>query len=150
MDQSYNKIFLFFLLILSACISKKPVDRFLNLIENQYANYHVNNEAHKKEVVADLREYFKTHRLNDQNMLEIKKKLSMLNDGHVVLLDERPEKNIQYVSGLKFFIGTEMVESCEECYPVVFKNKYKILKVNEVSYEKFQKNSQQSVTASTQ
>lgn len=149
MDHAHNKLLICFLFILSACSSKTPEDRLLNLLEEKYANYYINNETHKKSVVADLREFLKIHKLNDENINEIKKKLSKINDGHVVLSDDRVEKNNQYVSGLKFYIGTEIVESCEECNPNVPKDKYKILKVNDSSYQKFQHDFQNNIAAST-
>lgn len=150
MDQGHNKFIFCFLLILTACTSKTPEDRLLTLIEEKYANLYYNNESHKRAVIEDLREYFKTHQLNDDSIKEVKTKLNQINDGHVTLYDDRKEKSVEYSSGVKFLIGSEIIESCSDCNPVLPKNKYQILEVNNLPYADFYKLSKYEVSASSE
>ncbi len=149
MNQGHNKFIFCFLLILSACTSKTPEDRLLTFIEEKYANLYYNNEPHKRAVVEDLRQYFKTHKLNDETIEEVKTKLNQMNDGHVIIFDERKEKNIVYSSGVKFLIGSDIIESCTDCKPPLPKNKYQVLEVNNVPYADFYNQSQFQVSASS-
>lgn len=150
MDQGHNNFFFCLLLILSACTSKTPEERLLSLIEEKYANLYYNNEPHKRAVVEDLRGYLKNHPLNDQTIEEVKTKLNHINDGHVIIFDDRKEKNTVYSSGVKFLIGSEIIESCMDCNPILPKNKYQILEVNNLSYADFYQQSQFEVAASSE
>lgn len=149
MNLGHNKLFLLFLLLLTACHSENPEDRLLSYIEQRYANLYYNNEPHKRAVIKDLRNYFKTHKLSDETIEEVKIKLSGINDGHVVIYDDRKEKNAEYVSSAKFMIGSEILESCIDCNPVLPKSKYQIMEVNNLPYSEFIKLSKNQVAASS-
>lgn len=150
MDHARNKIILGLLLLsLSACSSKGPEEKLIENLEEKYANLYFNNETHKRKVISDLREYFKTHKFNDDNINEIKQRLNQLNDGHVVLFDSRKDKSVRYSSGLTFVVGSDLVESCSDCLPAVPKNKYEILEVNNKSFKDFIMENKYNVAAST-
>lgn len=136
--------------MISACSSRSPEEQLLYQIEESYANLYFNNEVHKRKVVSDLREYFKNHKLNDENIDEVRHLLHRLNDGHVVMFDERKEKNQRYTSQVKFLIGSDLIESCSDCSPVLTKNKYEILEVNGQSFEEFLLQKRYDVAASTE
>lgn len=150
MNLNHNKLFLFLFLLLTACRSESPEDRLISYIEQKYANLYYNNEPHKRAVIQDLRNYFKTHKLNDETIEEVRLKLNGINDGHVVLYDDRKEKNTVYVSGAKFVIGSEILESCIDCNPVIPKSKYQIMEVNKLPYTEFIKLSKNEVSASSE
>ena len=136
--------------MMSACSSRSPEEQLLYQLEDSYANLYFNNEVHKRKVINDLREYFKNHKLNDENIVEVRPLLHRLNDGHVVIFDERKEKNKHYESGVKFLIGSNLIESCSDCTPALIKNKYKILEVNDQSFESFLLKKKYDVAASTE
>jgi hypothetical protein len=150
MDHAHNKLFICFLfLLLSACSSRTPEEQLLHLVEDKYANLYFNNEAHKRKVIKDLREYFNSHKLGDDNINEIHHILNRINDGHVVMFDERAEKNQRYSNELKFLIGSDLIESCLDCNPVLTKDKYEILEVNNQPFKIFLIQKKYEVAAST-
>lgn len=139
MGHDRNKI-LFFLLTLicfTGCSNRSPEELLIKDIEDNYANLYVNNEPQKRAVIKELRNYFKEHKLNDENIAEIKKILHRLGDGHVVLFDERKEKKIRYRSGVDFFPGSNYIKSCESCRPLVPNDKWEVLEVNSSSLAEY-------------
>jgi C-terminal processing protease CtpA/Prc len=150
MDHARNKIiFCLFLLILSACSSRTPEEQLLRQLEEKYANLYFNNEAHKRKVIDELREYLKTHELNDDHINDIHHLLNRINDGHVVLFDERADKNQKFSNGIKFVVGSDLVESCPDCTPALAKDKYEILDVNNKPFKDFLMQNKYEVAAST-
>lgn len=150
MDHARNKLIICFLfLILSACSSRTNEEQLLHQLEDKYANLYFNDEIHKRKVISDLREYFKTHKLNDDNIKEIHKILNRINDGHVVMFDDRKEKNQRFSSEVKFIIGSDLIESCSDCSPILLKDKYEILEVNNQSFKDFLMQKKYDVAASS-
>ena len=138
MDHARNKIVICFLfLILAACSSRTPEEQLLYQLETNYANLYFNNEPHKRLVINDLRDFFKNHKLNDDNISEIHQVLNRINDGHVVMFDERKEKGQLYSNGVKFLIGSDLIELCPDCTPILPKDKYEILEVNNQPFKDF-------------
>ena len=150
MDHAHNKlIFCFLFLFLSACSSRSPEEQLINKIEEKYANLYFNNETHKRKVISDLREFFKSNKLSDENIDEVHHILSRINDGHVVIFDARNEKNQLFKSGVKFVIGSDLIESCADCSPALVKDKYEILEVNNKPFTDFVMKNKYNVAAST-
>lgn len=150
MDHAHNKIiFCLLLLILSACSSRTPEELLLRQLEEKYANLYFNNEAYKRKVIGELREYLKTHKLNDDNINEVHHILNRINDGHVVMFDNRADRNQKFSSDIKFVIGSDLIESCASCTPALTKDKYEILTVNNKPFKDFLMQNKYEVAAST-
>lgn len=150
MDHARNKIiFCLLLLTLAACSSRTPEEQLLSHLEEKYANLYFNDEAHKRKIINGLRLFFKTNKLNDENINEIHRLLNRINDGHVVLFDERVEKNKKFSNDMKFVVGSDLVESCASCTPEVAKSKYEIIEVNNKSFKKFLIRNKYEVAASS-
>lgn len=151
MDHARKKLLLCFLMLtLSACSSKKPEERLISILEEKYANLYVNDESHKRAVISDLKEFLKNNKLVDANLGQINRRLNQINDGHVVMFDDRPENNQYFTSGLKFVIGSNLVESCLDCKPAFEKGKYEIQEINNRPYAEFINDNKDKVAASSE
>lgn len=150
MDHALNKkiIYLFLILTLQAC-TNRPEDQLIEKLETRYANLYYNNESKKREALENLRKFFQKNALSDARLDEVHVYLNRINDGHVVLFDSRPEKNIVYESQLKFVPGSMAIKSCQNCVPVLHKGKYEILEVNKDSLERYFEKERDSVAASS-
>lgn len=131
-----------------AC-SPRPEVQMVKLIKDRYANLYVNNEKQKREALEGLRNYLHDHELNDSNLDDFRSRLNQINDGHLVLFDNRKENNIRYESGVVFVPGTNYIEKCDNCLPVLPKDKYQILEVNNLSLNYYLEKEKNSVAAST-
>lgn len=150
MDHALNKlIFCLLLLTLSACSSRTPEEQLLSQLEEKYANLYFNNEAHKRKIINELRLFLKTHKLNDENINEVHHLLNRINDGHVVIFDERTDRNQKWSSDIKFVVGSDLIESCATCTPRIAKDKYQILEVNNKSFSDFLIQNKYKVAASS-
>ncbi|MBC7429479.1 MAG: hypothetical protein H7336_12750 [Bacteriovorax sp.] len=150
MDHARNKFkFTFLILFLLASCSRTPEQQLVSIIENKYANLYVNDKRHKREILANLNHYLKDHKLNDKNIKDITTKVHQINDGHVVLFDDRKEKNIIYASGINFIPGSLFIKSCAECSPALVEDKYEILEVNNLNLKDYLEAEKFSVAAST-
>jgi hypothetical protein len=149
MSLKYKSIlFLLILFGFMAC-SPSPEVQLVKLIEDRYANLYVNNEKQKREALEGVRNYLQGHELNDSNLDEFRSKLNQINDGHMVLFDNRNGKNIRFVSGVVFVPGTNYIEKCDNCLPVLPKDKYQIIEVNKSPLNDYLEKEKYTVAAST-
>ncbi len=150
MDHARNKklICLFLIIVLQAC-SKRPEEHLISKLEDRYANLYFNDAAEKRKALDSLKNFFKKNALSDARINEVHTLLNGFNDGHVVLFDERPDRNVSYESRLKFIPGSLAVESCLDCTPVLEKGKYEILEINQDSLLKHFEKERNSVAASS-
>ncbi len=135
-------------ILLSAC-SPSPGDILIEDLETKYANLYVNDEKDKREAIKELREYFSMHEFTDENLEAINQRLYKIQDGHVVLYDSRPEKNINYQSNLQFFPGSHFISSCERCTPKLPSGKYTLKEINGKSLESYLEDQKYSVSYSS-
>ena len=155
MDHARNKNFVLLLLLLmlgclASCSSRTPEEWLVKHIEDKYANLYVNNEPAKRAALVELRTYLKDHKLNDENLSAIKKKLHKIGDGHLVMFDDRKDKNIRYLSGIVFIPGSNYVSSCANCTPELPKDTYQILQVNNLVLKYYLESQRNVVAASTE
>lgn len=150
MERDHKRLIILILcgLTFLSC-QKTPEKRLIHLLENKYSNLHVNGQGNKKVAIAQLEDYLVQHPLNDKNLPEIERILHQVSDGHVVLFDSRPEKNIQYISGVHFIKGSNFVKSCPECSPPLKDSKYRLLKINDQTVDEFFYANQNEVSASS-
>lgn len=139
---------MFLLIVLSSC-TMRPEDQLIKKLEERYANLYFNEESQKRKAIDSLKDFFQKNALSDARLNDVHVLLNRINDGHVVLFDNRPEKNITYGSQLKFILGSMAVESCSNCEPVLEKDKYEILEVNQEGFLRHLENEKDSVAAST-
>ncbi|MBC7714644.1 MAG: hypothetical protein H7177_14960 [Rhizobacter sp.] len=131
MDHAHNKITkCFLLLLLLTSCSPRPEKQLVSILENRYANLYVNDQRQKREVIKELATYLNDHKFNDKNLKEIKSLVHKINDGHVVLFDDRKDKNIVYSSGVHFIPGSIFIKDCADCSPSLAEDKYEISEVN--------------------
>lgn len=151
MVRDRNQLFLILIggLILTSC-QRKPEAELVHLLKNKYSNLHVNGHGNKEKAIDELAQYLNNHPLNDENIQEISKKLHKINDGHVVFFDSRAQNNQEFTSGVKFYKGSSYIESCAECTPVLAKEKYSIVAINNAPVEKYYYDNHDLVSASTQ
>ncbi len=151
MDHAHNKIFVFLLILIcfTGCSGRSPEELLVKHIEDKYANLYVNNETKKRAALDELKGFLKDHKINDDNIVEIKKRLHKLSDGHVVLFDDRKEKNVRYNSGLVFIPGSNLVKSCESCRPEVKNDTWEITEINNAALSEYLEKDKYLVAAST-
>jgi hypothetical protein len=150
MDLDLSKIFKIMSLlgILTAC-QKLPEEHFMSLLKNNYANLYINDQSHKRAVLSKLEDYLKTHSLNSENEKEISLILNEINDGHVLLKNNKSLKKEKH-SDLEFIPGTMVISQClKTCKPKIDLGKYEILRVNQTPFEDWLKENSGHVYAST-
>jgi hypothetical protein len=119
-------VFTFFL---NGCSFQTPEAQMINLLQERYANLYVNGTNQKRAVIKSLETYLYDHRLNEQNLPEIKRILNKLNDGHVVIYEKnKSEDRVNHV--LDFHYGSLLVHSCRSCRPVIPPGVYQISSYN--------------------
>ena len=151
MDHARNKLVSVFILLLSltSCTSRTPEEWLVNHLEEKYANLYVNGEPAKRAVIQELKTYFVDHKLNDENIDEVKKIIHKIGDGHVVIFDDRKEKNLHYTSGIVFFPGSNFIKDCDSCKPALKSDVWQIEEINNISLHDYLEKNKYSVAAST-
>jgi carboxyl-terminal processing protease len=121
----------------------------ISLLKKNYANLYVNDEAHKRRVVSELENYFKTHDLNETSEKDVSLILNQMNDGHV-LLKNNNSKNPRKHSDLEFLPGTFFLKNCfHSCNPKVEAGKYEIVAVDKKPFAEWLEEKKVNVYASS-
>lgn len=150
--QGLSKIpFVLFIFLFLSSSCQKRGDDLPRLLKNHYANLEINNPEKKAAVIRELEQILSTHSLNKDSLHKVQIKLNELNDGHVVLYDEKGEiKKGHGESGLIFFTGSTVIASCLDCSPPLQTDKYSIVKINDKSFGDWLENSRYFVAASSE
>jgi len=134
------------LFALAAC--KTNEESLIQLIETQYANLTINHPGQKNTALNNLKTYFQTKSLSDDNLDEISAILNQFKDGHIYISGTKSLPKL--ATSITFYPGANYIKSCEACTPKIPTGKYELVNVDGKKMDDWLNDNKYQVAASTE